>query len=153
MLPRADPPPVERARPVVLGEDVGLGGQTLHDLDRFGLVEVERHEVLVRVRAEEAQPRPLVRHPAGEGIEERLVERRGVPHRLAPLGQLDLDRLGAQLRQVVRAGGAEDVLRGGDRPDSFQGLGLVVPLRGVEHGPAEILERHIFYVFADRSGH
>jgi hypothetical protein len=153
VLPVPDPPPVKGARPVVLGEDVGLGGQTLHDLDRFRLVEIERHEVFVRIGAEETQARSLVRHPAGEGIEERLVERGGVTHRLAPLGQLDLDRLGAQLREVVRAGGAENVLGRGNCPDPFQDLGLFVPLLRVEDGLAEIFERHILKVFCDCCSH
>jgi hypothetical protein len=149
VLPVPDSPPVERSRPVVLGAHVGLGGEPLHDLDRLRLVEVKGHEVFVRVRAEETQPRPLVGHPPGERVEERLVERGGVAHRLASLGELDLDRLGAQLGKVRRDAGAQDVLGRGDDPDPLHDLRLLERILRIEDGPAEILERHVLQGFID----
>jgi hypothetical protein len=72
-----------------------------------------------------------------------------VPHRLAPLRQLDLDRLGPQLGQVRRAGRAEDVLGGGDGTDPLQDLGLMENVLRIEDAAAEILKRHVLQSFID----
>ena len=120
----AHPPPVESSGPEVLDEDVHLGRELRHRGPRLGPVEVEGDELLVRVRPEEAEAGPRLRHPAGEREEERLVERGRVTHRLAAPRRLDLDDLGSQLGQVSRAGGTEDVLRAGEDANALQDLRL-----------------------------
>ena len=96
-LPVSNTPAVESARAVVLHHDVRLGGQLFHDRLPFRSVEIHRDEVLVGVGTQEAEPGTALWHPLGERVEERLVERRGMPHRLATLGGLDLDYLRTQL--------------------------------------------------------
>ena len=119
-----DSPAVERSGPEVLDHHVRLGRELQHGLLRLRPVEVESDELLVRVGPEEAEARPRLRHPPGEREEERLVERGRVTHRLAAPRRLDLDDLGAQLGEVARAGGAEDVLRAGEDAIALQDFRL-----------------------------
>ena len=139
-LPVADTPTLESARAVVLHHHVGLGCQFLYDVLTLFAVEVNRDEVLVGVGTEKSQTGTALRHPARERIQERLIERRGMAHGLAPPGRLNLDDLGAELRHVRSAGRAKYVLRAREHAVALKRLRLAECLLEVKGLAAELFK-------------
>src|ERR1019366_3948948 len=136
----SDAPAVEGSGAVVLHEHVRFGGQFLDQRLSFRLVEVDGDEILVRIRPYKAQPRAALRDPHGKWIEEGLVKRSGVAHRLAAPGGLDLDDFGSQFGHVGSAAGTQNVLGTRQHPVSLQHFGFGELLLGIEAFPAELLE-------------
>src|SRR5208337_4370650 len=106
----------------------------------FRFVKVDGDEILVRVCAQEAESRAALRHPLGKWVEEWLVKRSSMAHRLAAPGRLDLDDFGAKLGHVGSAGGTQNVLGTGQDAVSLQHFGLGKFLLGTEGFPAKLLE-------------
>ena len=82
----------------VLDHDVGALDEPQHELAALGLREVDGHRPLARVGAVE---RGAVLHPVGVGRRPHG----GEAHAVGPAGRLDLDHVGAERRELVRARG------------------------------------------------
>jgi hypothetical protein len=109
----AEPQAVERAWPEVLDQHVGLGDHLPEQALALLRLEVERQALLVGVEHEEEQAVAvlLVTHVGARDV--------------ATLGLLELDHVGAEEGQHLRAGRSCLVVRHVDDADAGQGLGHV----------------------------
>ena len=106
----AEAPFLQRARLEVLDEDIGLRDQPLQDLGALGLPQVEGGRLLVAALLQPGERVAALR----DGAE--------LAQGVADLRQLDLDDLGAELRELGRAEGAGKKARHVDDADALQRL-------------------------------
>ena len=113
----AEPQPVQRAGPEILHQHVGLGDHLPEQLLALLGLQIERQAALVGVQHQEEQAVAVgaVAHVGARDV--------------AALRLLQLDHVGAEEAQDLRAGGTRLVVRHVDDADAGQGLGHAVPPR------------------------
>src|SRR5260370_32040510 len=118
----AESEPACHALAEVLDEDVALLGQSVDDLARFSLAQVERDTLLVAIVGLEVE---IVTGGRGCG---GAADRKDVTARVALLPLLDLDYFGAQVGQHRRRPRALLPYRPVDDPDTFKRCVHVAPI-------------------------
>ena len=106
-------PALQRPRPEVLQQEIGLGDQFLEDVLTLFLPQIQRDRLLVA-----GNYRPPKRHAVGFLLAP-------VAHRVGPVRRLHLDHLGAEIRHQLSAERARQKRAEFNQPQIGQRAGLV----------------------------